>query len=72
MNILEIFTIVASITTPNEQAVANSAIAVTAPERIWTADTKKKKYNDLSILKVDKRKNKGIRIKNKSKINSDI
>jgi len=72
MNILELFTMVISVTTPNEQAVENAAIAVTAPEVIWAAETKNKKHNDLSILQVDKRKNKGIRIKNESKINSDI
>ncbi|NQZ23908.1 MAG: hypothetical protein HRT53_17885 [Colwellia sp.] len=72
MNILELFTMVISATTPNELAVENTVTPLAAPELIWVSERENKQKNELSITLVDKKKNTGIRILNKNKMNFDI
>ena len=72
MNILELFTMVISVTAPNELGVENPVTPLPAPEIIWVSDRENKQQNELSILPVDKKKKTPIKIFNKNKINFDI
>ena len=69
MNTLELFTMVISATTPNEIAVEKPVFSLSQPSVIWSSHREKKQLNEFSILVIDKKKNKGVRIRNNNKIN---